>query len=172
MGDPSFENDLPGPSARSCTPAHSRHLICVQANGGRSLPTDGDTPMFKVTPNPPESTGAPAEESLDTATLDKEAADRVFAHYFPSTNDKHSKRRKGRLFTVSNDIDSEALLANASEDMLSISAIAAKLADDVEGSNRSVALALSRIADGAQLMVERALDHLEELVTARQEAKT
>ena len=33
-------------------------------------------------------------------------------------------------------------MANASEDMLSISAIAAKLADDVEGSNRSVALAL------------------------------
>ncbi|MEZ1320070.1 DUF6124 family protein [Pseudomonas fluorescens] len=128
--------------------------------------------MFKVTPNPPESTGAPAEESLDTATLDKEAADRAFAHYFPPTNDKQSKRREGRLFTVANDIDSEALLANASEDMLSISAIAAKLADDVEGSNRSVALALSRIADGAQLMVERALDHLEELIAARQEAIT
>ncbi|MCL9800897.1 DUF6124 family protein [Pseudomonas sp. AKS31] len=128
--------------------------------------------MFKVTPNPPESTGAPAEESLDTATLDKEAADRAFAHYFPPPNDKQSKRRKGILFTVANDIDSEALLANASEDMLSISAIAAKLADDVEGSNRSVALALSRIADGAQLMVERALDHLEELIAARQEAKT
>ncbi|PYC05241.1 DUF6124 family protein [Pseudomonas atacamensis] len=128
--------------------------------------------MFKVTPNPPENTGTPAEESLDTATLDKEAADRAFAHYFPPTNDKQSKRREGRLFTVANDIDSEALLANASEDMLSTSAIAAKLADDVEGSNRSVALALSRIADGAQLMVERALDHLEELIAARQEAIT
>jgi hypothetical protein len=55
---------------------------------------------------------------------------------------------------------------------LSISAIAARLADDVEGSNRSVALAVSRIADGAQLMVERALDHLEELMAARKEAKT
>ncbi|KAE9639700.1 hypothetical protein EJA70_27695 [Pseudomonas sp. PB103] len=44
------------------------------------------------------------------------------------------------------------------KDMLSICAIAAKLADDVEGPNRSVALALSRIADSAQLMVERALD--------------
>jgi hypothetical protein len=128
--------------------------------------------MFKVTPNPPGNTGAPAEESLDTATLDKEAADRAFAHYFPPTNDKQSKRRKGRLFTVANDIDSEALLANASEDMLSISAIAAKLADDVEGSNRSVALALSRIADDAQLMVERALDHVEELMAARHDAKT
>lgn len=127
--------------------------------------------MFKVTPNPPESTGAPAEESLDTATLGKEAADRAFAHYFTPPHDKQSKRRKGRLFNAANDIDSEALLANASEDMLSISAIAAKLADDVEGSNRSVALALSR-ADGAQLTVERALDHLEELIAARQEVKT
>ena len=60
------------------------------------------------------------------------------------------------------DIDTEALLANASEDLLSISAIAADLADDVEGSRRSVALALSRMADGVQLLVERALDHHEE----------
>ncbi|MGL6012695.1 MAG: DUF6124 family protein [Shewanella oncorhynchi] len=127
--------------------------------------------MFKVTPNPPDKTGTPAEQTLDTEMLDKEAADRAFAHYFPPTNDKPSKRRKGGLFTISTDIDPEALLANASEDMLSISAIAAKLADDVEGSNRSVALALSRIADGAQLMVERALDHLEELIATRQEAK-
>jgi hypothetical protein len=61
--------------------------------------------------------------------------------------------RKGRLFTVSPDIDTE--------DLLSISAIAADLADDVDGSRRSVALALSRMADGVQLLVERALDHLE-----------
>lgn len=128
--------------------------------------------MFKVTPNPPDNTGTPAEQSLDTEMLDKEAADRAFAHYFPPTNDKPSKRRKGRLFNISTGMDPEALLANASEDMLSISAIAAKLADDVEGSNRSVTLALSRIADGAQLMVERALDHMEELMTARQEVKT
>ncbi|WP_426206962.1 DUF6124 family protein [Pseudomonas sp. TWP3-1] len=128
--------------------------------------------MFKVTPNPPEDPGTPSEDSLDAGQLDKEAADRAFAHYFPPTSDIPAKRRKGGLFTVSTGIDSEALLANASEDMLSISAIAAKLADDIEGSNRSVALALSRIADGAQIMVERALDHLEELIAARQEAKT
>jgi hypothetical protein len=45
---------------------------------------------------------------------------------------------------------------------LSISAIAADLADDVDGSRRSVALALSRMADGVHLLVERALDHLNE----------
>ena len=67
-----------------------------------------------------------------------------------------------KLFTVSPDIDTEALLANASEDLLSISAIAADLADDVEGSRRSVALAPSRMADGVQLLVERVMDHHEE----------
>ncbi|MBK5353200.1 hypothetical protein JFU37_11850 [Pseudomonas sp. TH41] len=88
--------------------------------------------MFKVTPNPPDESGT-SETGL----------------------------RKGQLFTVSPDLNIEALLANASEDLLSISAIAADLADDVDGSRRSVALALSRMADGVHLLVERALDHLE-----------
>ncbi|MDQ0123803.1 hypothetical protein J2W17_002750 [Pseudomonas lini] len=52
-------------------------------------------------------------------------------------------------------------MANASEDLLSISAIAAYLADDVEGRSRSVALAISRMADGVHLLVERALDHID-----------
>ena len=39
---------------------------------------------------------------------------------------------------------------------------AADLADDVDGSHRSAALALSRMADGVHLLVERALDHLDE----------
>ena len=69
--------------------------------------------------------------------------------------------RNGHLFTVSPDIQTEALLANASEDLLSISAIAADLADDVEGRSRSVALAISRMADGVYLLVERALDHID-----------
>jgi hypothetical protein len=96
-----------------------------------------------------------------------EAADRAFSHYFSSSHEKPSKRGKFQLFSVSPDIGTEALLANASEDLLSISAIAADLADDVEGSRRSVALALSRMADGVHLLVERALDHQETLAQAR-----
>ncbi|MBV6826539.1 DUF6124 family protein [Pseudomonas sp. PD9R] len=88
--------------------------------------------MFKVTPNPPDDSGTSKTES-----------------------------RSNHLFTVADDINIEALLANASEDLLSISAIAADLADDVDGSRRSVALAISRMADGVHLLVERALDHLE-----------
>ncbi|MCW8274697.1 hypothetical protein IMF27_02410 [Pseudomonas sp. PCH199] len=118
--------------------------------------------MFKVTPNPPEFGTDPLEaEKL------KEAADRAFSHYFPPADEKPAKRRKFQLFTVSPDIGTEALLANASEDLLSISAIAADLADDVEGSRRSVALALSRMADGVHLLVERALDQHEALAEAR-----
>ena len=88
--------------------------------------------MFKVTPNPPDDSGTPETEP-----------------------------RKGHLFTVAPDVNIETLLANASEDLLSISAIAANLADDVDGSSRCVALALNRMADGVHLLVERALDHLE-----------
>jgi len=118
--------------------------------------------MFKATPNPPE-TDTGSDDPLEAEKL-KEAADRAFSYYFPPSNDKPPKRRtKSQLFTVCPDVDAEALLANASEDMLSISAIAADLADDVEGSRRSVALAISRMADGVQLLVERALDHVEAL---------
>ncbi|EUB76730.1 hypothetical protein PMI27_005942 [Pseudomonas sp. GM41(2012)] len=117
--------------------------------------------MFKVTPNPPDNSGTPSEESLEDEKF-KEAADRAFAHYFPPTAEKPPRHRKGNLFTVAPEVNTETLLANASEDLLSISAIAANLADDVDGTRRSVALALSRMADGVQLLVERVLDHWEE----------
>jgi hypothetical protein len=116
--------------------------------------------MFKPTPNPPETPEISHCEPVDNEKLDKEAAERAFAHYFGPPKDPTPKRREG-LFTLSPNIDAEALLANASEDLLSISTIAADLADDIDGSRRSVALALSRMADGVQLMVEGALDHIE-----------
>lgn len=126
--------------------------------------------MIKITPNPPADPGTDSDNSLEAEKL-KEAADRAFAHYFPPTTEKPAKRRKGHLFTVSADIDTESLLANASEDLLSISAITADLADDVDGTRRSVALALSRMADGVQLLVERALDHWEALQMEKAQAK-
>jgi hypothetical protein len=57
------------------------------------------------------------------------------------------------------DIDTQAPLANASEDLKSISAIAADLADDIDGTRRSVALALSRMADGVQLFSPNPAEH-------------
>ena len=117
--------------------------------------------MFKVTPNPPETDPASPYESLDSNKL-HEAAERALDLHLGTPTDKKPKRRNGDLFIVAPDLHTETILANASEDLLSISAIAANLADDVDGTRRSVALALSRMADGVQLLVERALDHWEE----------
>ncbi|RON56627.1 DUF6124 family protein [Pseudomonas frederiksbergensis] len=122
--------------------------------------------MFKATPNPPGS-GTDSPEALDAIKM-KEAADRAFAHYFPPAEEKRSKRRKYQLFAVASNLDDpEALLANASEDLLSISAIAAGLADDVDGTRRSLALGISRLTDGVQLLVERVLDHHEALAAGK-----
>ena len=125
--------------------------------------------MTKSTPHPPVTDPASPYESLDSKKF-HEAAERALDHHFaPPPNEK--PKRKGKLFTVSPDIDTEALLANASEDLLSISAIAANLADDVDGTRRSLALALSRLADGVRLLVERALDHIDSPNPAEYRAK-
>uniref|UniRef100_A0A923JTB2 DUF3077 domain-containing protein n=1 Tax=Pseudomonas marvdashtae TaxID=2745500 RepID=A0A923JTB2_9PSED len=93
----------------------------------------------------------------------KKAAERALDYYLnPKPAGKASARSQtAQLFMVAPDIDTETLLANASEDLFSISAIAADLADDVDGSRRSVILAISRMADGVHLLVERAMDRLE-----------
>jgi hypothetical protein len=125
--------------------------------------------MIKPTPNPPKNPATSPYESFDSKKL-HEAAERALDHHLgPLPTEK--PKRKGKLFTVSPDIDTEALLANASEDLLSISAIAANLADDVDGTRRSLALALSRLADGVRLLVERALDHIDSPNPAEYRAK-
>ena len=115
--------------------------------------------MIKPTPNPPEHEDTSPYESLDSKKL-HEAAERALNHHFAPPPEK-PKPRKGNLFTVSPDIDTEALLANASEDLLSISTIATNLAGDIDSTQRSVALTLSRMAGGVRLLVERALDHID-----------
>ena len=89
-----------------------------------------------------------------------EAAERALDHHFKPAVEPRAKRQGG-LFSLSPGTDAEALMANASEDLLSISVIACDLADDLHGSRRSVALALSRMADGVRLMVEGTLDQIE-----------
>lgn len=129
--------------------------------------------MIKPTPNPPENEDVSPYESPDSRTLN-EAAQRALDHHFPPSQAEARKRKK-TLFAVSDDFNTETLLANASEDMLGISTIAARLADDVDDSSRSVALTISRMADGVYLLIERALDHLDEpdmaAIFAKQEGK-
>jgi hypothetical protein len=126
--------------------------------------------MIKPTPNPPEHEDTSPYESLDSKKLHA-AAERALDLHLGIPADKKQKRHKDYLFIVAPDLHTETLLANASEDLLSISAIAADLADGVEGSRRSVALALSRMADGVHLLVERALDHIDSPNPAEHRAK-
>jgi hypothetical protein len=126
--------------------------------------------MTNPTSKSPEHEATSPYESLDSKKL-HEAAERALDHHLGTTADKPSKSRKGALFIVAPDLHTETLLANASEDLLSISAIAADLADGVEGSRRSVALALSRMADGVHLLVERALDHIDSPPSEEHRAK-
>lgn len=126
--------------------------------------------MFKPTPNPPQSSHKSRVEILEEKKLE-DAATRAFDYYLNPKPASPPEPDKNQLFIVAPNIDTETLLANASEDLLSISTIAADLADDVDDSRRCVALAISRMADGVQLLVERALDHLETKETAAPGAK-
>ncbi|WP_434559452.1 hypothetical protein J3P95_24365 [Pseudomonas sp. Z5-35] len=126
--------------------------------------------MFKVTPNPPENGHKSRVEKLEEKRLE-DATNRALDYYLKPQPAPPPEPDKDQLFIVSPHIDTETLLANASEDLLSISAIAADLADDIDESRRCVALAISRMADGVQLLVERALDHLETKEMAAHSAK-
>ncbi|MBT1269826.1 DUF6124 family protein [Pseudomonas sp. NPDC087814] len=62
------------------------------------------------------------------------------------------------LFTLRPGLDTETLLLNASQDLESINAIAAHLAFEVDGSQRSVMLGMCRMLEGVQLLVDRVVD--------------
>ncbi len=62
------------------------------------------------------------------------------------------------LFTLRPDLDTETLLVNASQDLESINTIAASLAFEVEGPQRSVVLGICRMVEGVQLLVDRSID--------------
>ncbi|WP_256662393.1 MULTISPECIES: DUF6124 family protein [unclassified Pseudomonas] len=63
-----------------------------------------------------------------------------------------------QLFTLVPNLDSETLLANASQDLASVQALTVHLAFEVDGSHRDVALGICRMLEGIQMMVDRMLD--------------
>lgn len=69
------------------------------------------------------------------------------------------------LFTLRPDLDTETLLINASQDLESINAIAANLAFEVEGPQRSVVLGICRMVEGVRLLVDRVVDGTSEAQT-------
>lgn len=65
-----------------------------------------------------------------------------------------------RLFNVTAEADSETLLANASETLSSARELASTLAFDLEGPQRSLALAIHQLVEIGGLLVDRALEQV------------
>ncbi|WP_421551595.1 DUF6124 family protein [Pseudomonas yamanorum] len=108
--------------------------------------------MFKVTPNPPQ---APTDAKLHAA------AQRAIDHYLhPSDDAEPAARPCGNLFSVSPDVDTETLLANAAETLSSANEMVSNLAFELEGSQRAVALGIQQLIELSSLLADRALEQV------------
>ncbi|NMX80948.1 hypothetical protein HBO10_15575 [Pseudomonas sp. WS 5503] len=63
-----------------------------------------------------------------------------------------------QIFTVLPSLNTETLLANASQDLASVQALAGNLAFEIDGPHRDAVLGNHRMVEGIQLMVDRVLD--------------
>ncbi|MBH3401149.1 MULTISPECIES: DUF6124 family protein [unclassified Pseudomonas] len=75
-----------------------------------------------------------------------------------SPNPPSDSQPTDQIFTILTNLNSETLLANASQDLASVQALAGQLAFDVDGSLRDAVLGIHRMVEGIQLMVDRVLD--------------
>lgn len=116
--------------------------------------------MTKETPNPPKPAstfpyGDYAPEKL------QEAADRALDHYLKPDDSESEPQPSVQLFTVSDSVDTEALLANLSETLASANAMLNDLAFGLEGSRRHVALGAAQMIELGTLLANKALDRVE-----------
>ncbi|AVE07814.1 hypothetical protein CYL20_25700 [Pseudomonas palleroniana] len=94
---------------------------------------------------------APVDTKLHTA------AQRAIHHYLPASDDATpTDQPPGNLFLVSPNIDTETLLANASENLESANQMAATLAFDLEDPHRAIVLGIQQLIDLSALLVDRA----------------
>ena len=75
-----------------------------------------------------------------------------------SPNPPSDSQPTDQIFTILTNLNSETLLANASQDLASVQALAGQLAFDVDGPLRDAVLGIHRMKEGIQLMVDRVLD--------------
>lgn len=113
--------------------------------------------MKKITPDPPETPSLSTSDSLDPAQLSK-VAQRPLCD--PSRNPKPANSIS-HIFTIAPDVDTETVLVHASETLASLSALTTDLAFELEGSRRNKALAIQQLIVLGELLVNRALDHLD-----------
>ncbi|VVN69336.1 DUF6124 family protein [Pseudomonas fluorescens] len=122
--------------------------------------------MDKIVPDPPFNKTTPISDALSTEDLlkDRAAVRRAMDHYLTPSLDK--SRLAGAqpitIFTVASNLDTEMLLANASETLASANAIACDLAFDLEDSRRSVVLGVYQMIELSKLLVDKALDQIDQ----------
>ncbi|WP_017139708.1 DUF6124 family protein [Pseudomonas fluorescens] len=78
-----------------------------------------------------------------------------------SPNPPSDSQPTDQIFSVLPNLNSETLLANASQDLASLQALAGNLAFDIDGPQRDAVLGIHRMLEGIQLMVDRVLDLFE-----------
>ncbi len=71
-----------------------------------------------------------------------------------SPNPPSNSQPTDQIFTVLTNLNSEALLANASQDLASVQALAGNLAFDVDGPQRDAVLGIHRMVDRVLDLVE------------------
>ena len=104
---------------------------------------------------------APDDAKLQTA------AQRAIHHYLPPSDDTApADHPTTNLFSVSPNIDTETLLANAAENLDSANQMAATLAFDLEDPHRAILLGIQQLIDLSALLVNRAQDQVAPAATA------
>ena len=90
------------------------------------------------------------------------AAERAIHHYLPPSDDNAAPvdHPPGNLFSVSPNIDTETLLANAAENLDSANQMAATLAFDLEDPHRAIILGIQQLIDLSALLVARAQEQV------------
>ncbi|KTB55241.1 MULTISPECIES: DUF6124 family protein [Pseudomonas] len=78
-----------------------------------------------------------------------------------SPNPPSDSQPTDQIFSVLPNLNTETLLANASQDLASVQALAGNLAFDIDGPQRDAVLGIHRMLEGIQLMVDRVLDLFE-----------
>ncbi|SFV10526.1 DUF6124 family protein [Pseudomonas sp. OV546] len=112
--------------------------------------------MYKVTPNPPYALNAAFSDAKLQA-----AARRAIHQYLPQSEDAvPAEQPSNNLFSVSPNIDTETLLANAAENLASANQMAATLAFDLEDPHRAIVLGIQQLIDLSALLIDRAQEQV------------
>ncbi len=108
--------------------------------------------MKKHSPNPPDN-------SRNDARL-QAAANRAIDHYLRSESPQPAPEPPATLFSVTPRADTQTLLVNASETLNSAREMASTLAFDLDGSQRSLLLAIHQLVEMGGLLVDRAIEQV------------